>query len=133
RTLHVVAERRAGQRLDERAAEIQRAQLGDRQAGRQALEGLAVHPPARLAVVGRSIVVEREAGGLQGLEITPDGSSRDLAEAGEPVEGEAPARSPVRAQVRPLRDALGFPRPLEILPPQGSATKTRRHEATKRY
>ncbi len=34
---HVVAERRAGERLDQRAAEVQRAQLRHRQAGGEAL------------------------------------------------------------------------------------------------
>ena len=61
RALDLVAERRARQRFEQRAAEIQRAQLGQRQPGREPLERLAVDLPPRPPVVSRSIVVRAES------------------------------------------------------------------------
>ena len=76
RALDVVAKRRARQRFEQRPAEVQRAQLGHRQPGRQALERLAVDAPARLAVVVRLVVEQRKARFLERLQVAADGPRR---------------------------------------------------------
>ena len=108
RALDIVAKRRAGQRLEQRAAEVQRAQLRHRQAGRQPLERLTVDPPPRLAVVVRLVVEEREARLLERLQIAPDRPGGDDAERRQIVDGDArAARALDLAQNRPLPDDLG--------------------------
>ena len=108
RALDVVAKRRAGQRLEQRAAEIERAQLRDRQAGGQPLERLAVDPPARPAIVVRLVVEEREAGFLERLQIAADRARRDVAQRRELVDRDArAARALDLAQDRPLTDDFG--------------------------
>src|SRR5438876_4435412 len=64
---HFVAERRARERLEQCATEIERAQLGERQTGREALERLAVNLPPRSPIVSGSIVEERETRLLERL------------------------------------------------------------------
>ena len=110
RALDIVTERRAGQRFEQRAAEIQRAQLGDGQAGGEALEGLAAHLPPRAAVVMRSIVVERKSRFFERLEVAPNRAGRDIAERRQVVDGDARAARPLDlAQDRPLADDFGVP------------------------
>ena len=77
RALDVVAKRRAGERFEQRAAEVERAQLRHGQAGRQALERLAVHAPPRLAIVVALVVVEREARLFERLQVAADRARRD--------------------------------------------------------
>ena len=89
RALDIVAERRARERLEERAAEIERAQLGQREPGREPLERLAVDAPPRPPIVARSIVVEREARFLERLQVAADRARRDAAERREIVDGDA--------------------------------------------
>ena len=106
----VVSERRPRQRFEERAAEMERAQLRQRQAGGEALERLAVHVPPRPPVVVRSIVVEREAGFLERLQVAADGARGDAAERREIVDGHpGAARAFNLAQDGPLADDLRVP------------------------
>ena len=79
---------RAGQALDERAREIERAQLREGEAGVvEPPEGLLLERPVLLAVV--RLVEEREAGRLQRLEIAPDRARRDAGARREVVDGDA--------------------------------------------
>ena len=98
-------ERRAGERLDQRPAEIERAQLRQREAGlvEPAERPLLEHPVA-LAVV--QVVVEREPGGLQRLEIAADGPGRHAGPLRQVVDRQPPRRLEV-AQDRPLADDFG--------------------------
>ena len=72
----VLMERRGGQRFDQRAAEIERAQLREREAGLvEATERTLLEHPVALAVV--KIVVQRKAGCLQRFEVAADRPRRD--------------------------------------------------------
>ena len=116
RALDVVSEGRAGQRFEERAAEIERAQLRQRQSCRQPFERLAVDAPARPPIVVRSIVVDGEARFLEGLEVAADGAGGDATERGEIVDCDAGRARPLDlAQDGPLADDLGVAGHGEIL------------------
>src|SRR5207249_47373 len=80
RALDVVSKRRAGERFEERAREIQGAQLRDREASRQSLERLTVHEPPRLPVVSLFVVEQGEAGLLECLQVTANRAGRDVAQ-----------------------------------------------------
>ena len=109
--LQLVAKWRAGQRFEQRPAEIQRAQLGQRQTRRQPLERLAIQRPPRLAVVSRAVVVDRKTGLLERLQIAPYGAGRDLAPGGEIVNRHTGVTGALDlAQDRPLADDFGVPR-----------------------
>src|SRR5262249_23739804 len=113
RAFDFAAERGARERLEERAAEIQRTQLRHRETGRQALEGLAVHAPPRFPVVVGPIVVERKAGFLERLQIAPDRARRHVAQLCQLVDRHASrARVLDLAQNRPLTNHLGISRHL---------------------
>ena len=113
---HVVAERRAGERLDERPTEVKRAQLGHGETGGEPLEGLAVQAPARAPVVARSIVEDRKAGFLERLQVAPDRPRRDVAERRELVDRHAGgARALDLPEDGPLADHLGVSGHAEIV------------------
>ena len=100
-----------GERFEQRAAEIQRAQLGQRQARGQSLECLAVDHPARPAIVVRTIVVERKAGFFERLKIAADRPRRDVALRGQFVDRHAAvARAFDLAKDRPLADHFSISR-----------------------
>jgi hypothetical protein len=65
--LDLVAKRRARQRLEERPAEVECAELRQREACSQPFECLAVDPPPRAAIFLRLVVVERESRGFERL------------------------------------------------------------------
>ena len=113
---HIVAERRARQRLEQRAAEVEGAQLGERETGREALEHLAVDAPACPPIVVGPVVVEREPGFFERLQVAPDRARRDAAARGERINRHPrPARMLDFAQDRPLPDDLGIAGHREIL------------------
>ena len=91
------------------ATEVQRAELGQREAGLETLEHVAVEPPAHAAVVV-ALVVQSEAGFLQRGKIAADGACRDLELAREAVNRRAVTRRLERVQHAPLADDLLVPR-----------------------
>ena len=94
----------------ERSAEIQRAELRQRQAGAQALERLAVDDPPRAPVVARPVVVEGEARLFERLQIAADRPGRDAAQGSQIVDADAGrARALDLAQDRPLADDFRVP------------------------
>ena len=108
RRRHVLLERRRGEHFDQRAAEVERAQLREGEPGIvEAAERLRLERPVALAVV--EFVEQREPGGLQRLEIAADRPRRDAGARGEVVDGE-PARRFEVAQDRPLADDFGVAR-----------------------
>jgi hypothetical protein len=114
RALEVVSKRRAGERLEQRPAEIQGAQLGDREAGTQTLERVAIHLPARAAVVARTIVEEREARFLERLEIAADRAGRHVAERRQLVDRDPGATGALDlAEDRPLANHFRVSRHLK--------------------
>ena len=111
RAAEIVTKRGAGERFEQRPAEVQRAQLGDGQAGGEALEGLSVQTPAGPAVIVGVVVVDREADFLEGLQIAPDRSCRHPALRREPVDGDPrPARLLDFAEDGPLSNDFGVSR-----------------------
>ena len=109
RALDVVAKRRARQRFEKGAAEVQRAQLRHGEAGRESLERLTVHAPARFSVVVGLVVVEREARFLERLQVAPDRPRGDIAERGQLVDRDAgTARALDLTQDRPLPNHFGI-------------------------
>ncbi len=107
---YFVSKRGASQRLDERAAEVQRAELRHGQAGGKSFEGLSVQDPPRSSVVARAIVEDREAGFLERLQIAADRPGGDVAQGGEFVDGDAGRSCALDfAEDRPLADDLGIP------------------------
>ena len=101
----VPLERRAGHRLEQVAAEIERADLRQREPGFEAVEHLAVDAPSHAPVVV-ALVVEREAGLLQRREVAPDRAGRDVELVGKRVDRRAVARRFQRVQHLPLPDDL---------------------------
>ena len=99
---HVLLERRRREALDERAREVQRAQLGEREAG-------VVEPPERLllerpvALVVVDLVEQREAGHLQRLEVAADVRVETPVRSASSSIVSAPRRLEI-AQDRPLAD-----------------------------
>ena len=77
RRAQLVGQRPAGQAFDDRAAEVQRGDVGDRQPFLHGAKRDAVEPPA-LGLVFFAFVVEREAGFLQRLQVAADRPRRDL-------------------------------------------------------
>ena len=101
----VALERRRRQALDERAREIQRRHLREREPGVvEAAEGALLERPVLLAVV--NFVEEREAGRLEGLEVASDRARRDAGPLGEVV-NRRPARRLEVPEDRPLPDDFG--------------------------
>jgi hypothetical protein len=123
----LVPERRAGKRLDERSAEVKRAELRQGQAGCETFERLTVDAPAGAPVILRSIVEKRKASFLERLEVTPDRPRRDAAERRQIVDGHA-ARPGLfdLPQDRPLTDHFGVAWHEPIVLFNGAATKTRK-------
>ena len=80
-----------------------RAQLGEREAGLEPFEHLALEPPAH-APVGVLLVVEREAGFLQRRQIAPDRPRRHAEFVGQRVDRHAVPRGLERVQHLPLAD-----------------------------
>ena len=105
RAAHVALKRRRRQAFDERAREVDRGQLGER-------ESRIVEPPERallerpvtLAVV--DLVEQRKSCGLKRLEIPADRARRDAGTFGEIVDRHPPRRFEI-AQDRPLPDDFG--------------------------
>src|SRR5262249_9142678 len=98
----VALEGRGREAFDERPAEVQSAQLCEREAGVvEMLERPGLELPVLLAVM--DFVEEREAHRLQRLEIAPDRAGRDLRPLREVVDRQAP-RGLELAQDRPLPD-----------------------------
>ena len=127
RALHFVAERRARQRLEQRAAEIERAQLGERQPGGEALERLAVDLPPRAPIVSGPIVEERKPRFFERLQIAADRAGRHAAERGEIVDGDAgrPRARSISRRIVHCRMTSAFRGTLTILP---AAAFHERHE-----
>ena len=76
RVAHVLLERRRRETLDQRAAEIERAQLGEVEAGLvEAPERALLERPVALAVV--DLVEERKSGFLERFEVAADRPRRD--------------------------------------------------------
>src|SRR5206468_2024056 len=116
--LEVVAKGRTRKRLEERAAEIKRAQFRQGQACGDRTKGLSVDDPARPPVVVRPIVEQRKPRFLERLQIAADGPRRHAALRGKLVDRDpAAARTLDLAEDRPLTDHLGISRHDEILPP----------------
>src|SRR5207244_3215656 len=97
------------ERFEESAAEIQRAQLRERQPRRHRPKRLAVDRPARAPIVLRSIVEERKAGFLERLQIASNGAGRHAAQRRQFVNRHADARALDLAQDRPLADDFRIP------------------------
>ena len=96
RALQIVEHRRAGEALEQRAAEIERAQLGERQpASGQRADGLGVHAP-ELRAVDR-LVEDGEAGRLQRGQVAADRARRDVQVLGQ-------LRNRVRPRCRPAAE-----------------------------
>ena len=92
----VALERRGGEALDERAREIQRAQLREREAGVvEPPERLLLERPVLLAVV--DFVEQRKPGRLQRFEVAADRARRDAGALGEVVDRDAGATTRGRA------------------------------------
>ena len=108
RATDVLLKRRGRQALDERAREVQRAQLGQREACLvEPLESAMFERPVFFSVVG--FVEQRKACRLQRLEVATDRSRRDAGARRQVVDRE-PARRFEVAQDRPLPDDFGVPR-----------------------
>ena len=104
----VLAERREREALHERAAEVERRQL--RQRERRVVEPLeraGVEPPAFRHLVRH--VVDRETGFLEGVEVAANGPRRHPGRLGEPADGDA-ARGLELTQDGPLADDFGVAR-----------------------
>ena len=89
-------------------AQIQRAELGEREPGLEAFEDLAVDSPPRAAVLV-AFVVEGEAGFLERREIPANRARGDFQLAGERVNRRAVARGFECVQDAPLPDDLLVP------------------------
>src|SRR6266404_1195659 len=94
---------RACDRFEKVPAQIERAQLGEREAGLEPLQHLTVEAPADAAVLVMR-VVERETRLLQGGEIASNRPGGDLELLGERLEGDAVPRRLERVQDPPLPD-----------------------------
>ena len=104
RALQILEHRRAGEALEERAAEIERAQLGERQsASGDRAAGLRVHAP-ELRAVDR-VVVDGEARRLQGGQVAADRARGDVQVLGQLRDGVRPRRRQLPKE-RPLADQL---------------------------
>src|SRR5207248_11486623 len=89
---------------------------GDGEPGGEALERLAVHAPARLAVVARTVVVERETRLLERLEVAADRARRDSAQRRQLIDRHAAAARVLDlAEDRPLPDDFRVPRHARII------------------
>ena len=104
--LEVLGEGRPAEEGHQVLAEVERRQLRQGEGLRQALL-VAIHEAPDLAAV-RALVVEREAGLLQGLDVPPDGALRDAVLVGQVLGGRiASGLDPL--QDLPLPDDLGVP------------------------
>jgi hypothetical protein len=84
----VAARHSTSEALDQRPAEIERAQLGEGEAGVvEPLERALLEHPVALAV--DQLVVEGESRSLQGFEVAPDGSRRHAGAVRKVVNREA--------------------------------------------
>ena len=90
-------------RLEQVAAQVERAQLGEREPGLEALQDLTVEPPPHAAVVV-ALVEQRKAGLLQRGEIAPDRARGDVELVGQRVDRRAVPRRLERMQHLPLAD-----------------------------
>jgi hypothetical protein len=105
RRFEIAPERRAGEHVHERAAEIQRAELGQREARvGQRLERPRVDPPVPLPI--HQFVEEREACSLQRLQIAANRARCDAFRLGQGVD-RRPPRGFDGAQDVPLSDDFG--------------------------
>src|SRR5687767_8885935 len=91
RVSQVALKRGAGDRLEQIATEVKRAELGERKAGLEALEDVTVDPPVD-ATVFVALIVEGEAGLLKCGKVAPDGACRDFELASETVNRRAVTR-----------------------------------------
>ncbi len=89
--------------LEHVAAEIERAQLAEREAGLEALQHLAVQVPARTALLVL-VVVEREAGFLQRRQIAADRARGDVEVLGQASIDDPWRDASERVQHLPLAD-----------------------------
>jgi hypothetical protein len=87
------------------ATEIERTQLGEGEAGFEAVQDLAVDSPMDTAIVV-TLVIEGEAGFLKRRQIAADGASRDLELAGQRVNRRTVTGRLERMQDPPLADDL---------------------------
>ena len=111
RTLQLATKRRSRQRFEQRSAEVQRAQLRQRQPSRKPLECLSVHHPSRPPIVARAVVIDRKPRLLERLQIAADRPRRDAAEARQIVDRHAGTPGAFDLfQNRPLTDDFGVAR-----------------------
>ena len=104
----VLAERRKGEALRKRSAEVQSRQL--RESERRVVElpeGAGIEFPPLGDVVRH--VVDRETGFLERLQIAPNGARRHSGRLGEPADG-GPARGLELAENGPLAYDFGVAR-----------------------
>ena len=103
RALELITKGRAGERFEQRPAEIQRAQFRQRQPRGEALERLPVDRPPRPSIVARSDRRRGETRLLRAPEVASDGARRDVAQRREIVDCDAGVtRALDLAQDRPL-------------------------------
>src|SRR6185503_1740584 len=103
RTGQVLAERRAGQKLHQRPAEVQRAQLRQREARvHQALERLPIETPGAPGV--SLALFEGKAGLLQLGEVATNRSRSDAEPIGQLLDGQAVSGGFRLLQQLPLAD-----------------------------
>ena len=76
--------RKQPDRFEQVPAQVQRAELGEREAGVQSSQSVSVQPPAHAPFIV-ACVVERKPRFLERREIPPDRPCRHLEIAGEPV------------------------------------------------
>ena len=97
----IEAERAKDDRLEQVATEIEGAHLGERKAGLDALEHLAIEAPARAAVVV-TLVEERKPRLLQRRQIAPNRPRRDIHIVRQRLDGDAVSRRLESVQDFPL-------------------------------
>ena len=104
--LEVLGEGRPAEEREHVAAEVERRQLGQAEALHQPLLVALDQPPDLLAV--DPVVVQREPGLLEGLDVTPDRALGDAVRLGE-LQRARVATGLDRLQDLPLPDDLGVP------------------------